>query len=229
MRKIYFSPVFFSWTGRLSLFALCACAFACKGSDSPSGSAGKSSAEIAESAVAANPSAPEPKVSSVPSSDFSLGAEAPDFTLTDVNGVQHSLKEYRGKTVLLNFWATWCVPCVAEMASLERLSKVLAEKNFMILGVNVDDSEHDDQVKEFIASKGLTFPILRDRETSIPDVYKVTGFPETFLIGPDGRFLDIRDEIGKKDSVVRVMGDRPWDSKSYVQAVKEKVEKGGGK
>ena len=152
------------------------------------------------------------------------GAEAPDFTLSDLNGKKHSLKEYRGKTVLLNFWATWCVPCVAEMASLQRLSKIYAEKNLVVLGVNVDDSEHDAQVKEFLESKGLSFPILRDPEISIPDVYKVTGFPETFLISPEGKFLSIKDEVGKKDAVVRVMGDRPWDAQSYVAAVGERLK-----
>lgn len=154
---------------------------------------------------------------------FKVGQKPPAFELTDLKGQKVSLESLKGKTVLLNFWATWCVPCVAEMPALERLSKMLAPEGLVILAVNVDSPEKNDDVKKFIEQNGITFQILRDSDFGAPQQYGLTGFPESFFISPSGEFLDFKDPIGKTHGL-RVVGDRPWDSPVMVQAVRDLVK-----
>ena len=162
-------------------------------------------------------------------SAFSAGAEAPDFALVDLQGQKKTLKDFRGKWVLLNFWATWCVPCIAKMAALERLSKVLGPKGFTVLGVNMDEDSQESAIQQFLQERGLSFPVLRDPENKTKDLYQITGFPETFLIAPDGKFVSVYDESGGKREVVRVLGDRPWDSPVYTKAVTDRITQTGPK
>lgn len=164
-----------------------------------------------------------PAESGVGKDFFQVGTQAPNLELPALSGEASSLKKFEGKYVLLNFWATWCVPCVAEMVALQRVSQIFADKGLVVLGINVDDAEHDDAVKAFLKEKGLTFPVLRDREMSTPPLFKCSGFPETFLLSPQGKFLSIKDELGGGKSVVRVMGDRPWDSPAYIKALEQAI------
>ncbi|MFN8392620.1 MAG: TlpA disulfide reductase family protein [Bdellovibrionota bacterium] len=155
---------------------------------------------------------------------FVAGAAAPEISLTDLNGKHVSLKDFRGKTVLLNFWATWCVPCVAEMGSLQRLYKTYQSQNFEIVSVNVDSADSQDNVVKFVKDNGISFTVFRDPELTYPPVYGLSGFPETFFIGPDGKFLTYADP-GENRSTVRVVGDRAWDSPASLKAVKDLLGK----
>ena len=111
---------------------------------------------------------------------------APDFTLEDIDNKKFSLKDYRGKVVLLNFWATWCPPCRREMPSLTRLHEHLKNKNFVVLGLN--QMEDEDQVFAYTGGLELSpaFPILFDKDSSVSSAYKVVGLPTTYIIDKKG-------------------------------------------
>lgn len=158
------------------------------------------------------------------SSTPAVMSPAVDFTLPSTTGEQKSLKDYAGKTILLNFWATWCIPCVAEMASLDRLYKTYKDRNFVVVGINVDAAANDQGVKNFLTERGISFPVLRDPDMKIPPLYGVTGFPESYFIGPNGERLKFEDPETKivED---KIMGDRPWDSSLYLNAIKELLKK----
>jgi len=120
---------------------------------------------------------------------LSPGATAPDFRLPDLAGSEHALAALRGRLVLVNFWASWCAPCVAEMPSLERLHRRLGPEGLELLGVSVDEDEG--ALRRFVREHGLTFPILRDpggRRAAAS--YGVGGYPETVIVGPDGVVLE---------------------------------------
>jgi thiol-disulfide isomerase/thioredoxin len=103
---------------------------------------------------------------------------APNFTLQNI-----SLEQYKGQTVLLHFWATWCAPCRDEMPVLINLSQRLKDK-LVILAVAVDSSESD--VKSFFGDFKPDFPVLLDLKHEVASRYGISQFPETMLIGPDG-------------------------------------------
>lgn len=113
--------------------------------------------------------------------------EAPDFKLPDMDGESHSLSDFRGKVVMLNFWATWCPPCRREMPSMQRLYDKLRERGLVVVAVN--QFEDPDLVFEFTGRLSLEpeFPILFDRESRISEQYKVKGLPTTYLLDRQGR------------------------------------------
>lgn len=113
-----------------------------------------------------------------------VGAPAPDFTLTDLQGQSVSLSDYRGQVVLLNFWATWCGPCEAEMPTLEQRYQTLQGNGFVVLGVNADESEPE--VTAFVRRLNLSFPVVLDPGNKINTLYRVRGYPTTIIIAPDG-------------------------------------------
>lgn len=110
----------------------------------------------------------------------------PDFTLSDMDGEPHSLSDYRGKVVMLNFWATWCPPCKREMPSMERLYSKLKDRGFEVVAVN--QFEDPDLVFEFTGRLSLppTFPILFDRDSRVAEIFKVRGLPTTYLLDKEG-------------------------------------------
>ncbi len=112
-----------------------------------------------------------------------LGTEAPQFTVTDS---QHtvSLHDFRGKTVVLNFWATWCPPCVAEMPSLVQLQKILGDK-VVILAVSTDVDES--AYKQFIRDHHIDLLTVRDAANKSNALYGTYKFPETYIIDKDGK------------------------------------------
>jgi peroxiredoxin len=115
------------------------------------------------------------------------GATVPDFRLPTLSGGTTDLLSLRGRVVLLNFWATWCPPCVAEMPSLERLRRALAPEGLVVLGISVDADEA--ALRDFVARHGLGFVILRDPGAHTAAAYRTAGYPQTFLIGRDGTLL----------------------------------------
>lgn len=144
----------------------------------------------------------------------------PPIQLKTLDNKEVSLKDFSGKVVLLNFWATWCVPCVAEMPALERLYQGLKDKNFEIVAVSMDPEESSAAVSKFVKEKGLSFTILKDPEMSIPPQFGVSGFPETYFVGKNGELLEFEDPSAKCLGK-RVIADRPWDAENYINAVKK--------
>jgi cytochrome c biogenesis protein CcmG/thiol:disulfide interchange protein DsbE len=117
-----------------------------------------------------------------------LGSRAPDFKAFTLDSVprEKRLSDYRGKVVMINVWATWCLPCRVEMPSIEALNKTYAAKGLKIVAVSIDDPGTDETIRAFIKQYGLTFEVLHDPQAKISDLYDVTGYPETFIIGKDG-------------------------------------------
>jgi cytochrome c biogenesis protein CcmG, thiol:disulfide interchange protein DsbE len=117
-----------------------------------------------------------------------LGTKAPDFKAYTLDSVpkQKSLADYRGKVLMINVWATWCLPCRVEMPSIEALNKEYAPKGLKIVAVSIDDPGTDSTIRAFVKQFGLTFEVLHDPQGKISEAYDVTGYPETFILGKDG-------------------------------------------
>lgn len=111
--------------------------------------------------------------------------KAQDFEREDLSGKQHSLSDYRGQVVLLNFWASWCPPCVHEMPSMSQLNITMDNKPFTILAVNLGESRGD--IGQFVKKHPVNFPILLDPGQSLPKVWKVFAFPTSFILDKLGR------------------------------------------
>ncbi|WP_174733411.1 redoxin domain-containing protein [Mesobacillus harenae] len=111
-----------------------------------------------------------------------VGEEAPDFTLKDLKGKEVTLSEFKGKKVMINFWATWCPPCKAEMPAMQELySKTGGELE--IIAVNLDSKNN---VAGFADENELTFPILLDEQDSVNQVYSVISIPTSYFLNEQG-------------------------------------------
>ena len=131
--------------------------------------------------------------------DFSLpmaasAAAAADPQLGDIK----SLSSFVGKVVFLNFWATWCGPCVSEMPSMEVLYQRFKDQGLEILAVNCMEEQED--VLDFMANNGLTFPALLDEDGKVSGAYGIQAIPTTFLIDRDGKII------------LRLVGSIDWDT-----------------
>jgi peroxiredoxin len=117
-----------------------------------------------------------------------LGSKAPDFTASTLDSIpkQKSLADYRGRVLMLNVWATWCLPCRVEMPSIEALNKSYGPKGLKIVAVSIDDPGTDSTIRAFVKQYGLTFEILHDAKAGITEAYDISGYPETFIVGRDG-------------------------------------------
>ncbi len=109
----------------------------------------------------------------------------PALNLKDAAGTLHGLEAFRGKVVVVNFWATWCEPCREEMPSLNRLKKSLEGEPVAMFAVNMGEGEG--RVAEFLKKVPVDFPVLLDRDSQVTRAWKVTLIPTTFIIGTDGR------------------------------------------
>ena len=113
------------------------------------------------------------------------GGPTPALELEDMTGQVHRLADYRGKVVLVNFWATWCEPCRAEMPSIDGLRSALDGQPFQVLAVNL--AEPVSRIEKFMGTMPLHFPLLRDRDGAVAKAWKARLLPASFLIGRDGR------------------------------------------
>jgi peroxiredoxin len=114
-----------------------------------------------------------------------VGRPAPDFTLPGLDGKMVSLSDYRGKVVLVNIWATWCPPCIAEMPSMEKLYQQLKGDPFEILAVSLD-TPGAGAVAPFMKKHNLSFPALIDSQGITKIAYRATGVPESFIVNQQG-------------------------------------------
>lgn len=114
-----------------------------------------------------------------------IGHQAPSFQLAALSGGEKSLAEFRGKAVILNFWASWCGPCREEMPSLEALYQRYKDQGLVVLGVSLDE-EGWGPVREFLKVVPVNFPILLDSEQRVTELYETFRIPETYFIDPQG-------------------------------------------
>jgi peroxiredoxin len=115
------------------------------------------------------------------------GSKAPDFTLNTLEGKQISLSDFRGKKVILNFWATWCPPCREEMPEMARFYKDYQQKEVEILAVNLAYSESKpEKIKDFTKEYGITFQIPLDEKNTIGKQYRAVAIPTSYFINEDG-------------------------------------------
>jgi peroxiredoxin len=130
-----------------------------------------------------------------------VGRRAPDFKAERL-GTPDSVSIHaasEGKVTLVNIWATWCIPCRAEMPAMEKLYQEFRSRGFQILAVSIDEGSAAD-VRSFLQELGITFDVLHDRSGDIQRVYQTTGVPENFLLDRNGVI------------VKRVIGEHPWNS-----------------
>jgi cytochrome c biogenesis protein CcmG/thiol:disulfide interchange protein DsbE len=134
-----------------------------------------------------------------------IGEPAPAFRVQGAGG-ELTLDTYRDRVVLVNLWASWCPPCVAEMPALERLHRKLKAEGLIVLGVSVDKEEAD--TRKVVSASGLTFAIARDPEGVMSNAYRATGYPESYLVDRRGVVRDI------------FIGPADWDSPETVARIR---------
>jgi peroxiredoxin len=137
-------------------------------------------------------------------------APTPEFTLPNLDSKKISLKDFRGKLVFLNFWATWCVPCREEMPAMEKLYQEFKEKNFVVLAVNVKDRKQD--AVNFAKELKLSYPIVIDPDAQVGLLYGAWGLPTTYLIGPKG------------EGLARAWGPAEWYSPAARNLIKDVLD-----
>jgi len=140
--------------------------------------------------------------------DYASRAAPPHFSGSTIDSRRVSMRDLRGKVVLINFWASWCAECRPEMPVLERLHRELAPQGFAVIGINA--REGSEVIRRYASALGLTFPLVLDRDGKINSLYGVVGLPTTFLVGRDGR------------AVALGVGSREWAStpaRALIQAL----------
>lgn len=131
--------------------------------------------------------------------------DAPDFTLPDLDGRNVVFSTYRGRPVLVNFWATWCPPCRAEIPSMERAWRNLRQADVAMLAIHVGGEA--DGIWAFLSEFNVTFPVLIDRSSHVSKSWQTIGLPTTYVTDPAGR------------KVLRAVGDREWDHPDLIARI----------
>jgi peroxiredoxin len=130
-------------------------------------------------------------------SEFKEGQRGPAFTLATLDGRRAALADYRDKLVIVNFWATWCVPCTDEMPALEGLWKDYGGRGLVVLGVSVDRGGPRALIEPYVRNLKLTFPILLDPDSKTANAWRVTALPATFVVKPGGEVAG--NAVGARD------------------------------
>lgn len=154
------------------------------------------------------------KTSSEQSSTQQEKIMAPDFMLEDLDGNSVKLSDYRGKIVILNFWAVWCKYCKIEMPDLNELNSELEKEGDTVI-LTVDVQETEDTVSEYLTSNNISLKVLMDKDGAVAQQYGISGYPTTFILNMDGSLytyisgatdkktlLDILDAIKKGESEI---------------------------
>jgi peroxiredoxin len=135
------------------------------------------------------------------------GGPRPALELKDLDGRVHRLADFRGRVTLINFWATWCVPCRDEMPSIQGLKEKLAGRPFAVLAVNLDEPES--RIRKFLSQTKVDFTVLLDPERKAAKAWDARILPASFVVGPDGRIR------------YTVTGDLDWENEHVVMIVSE--------
>ncbi len=130
---------------------------------------------------------------------------AKDFELPDLDGNKVKLSDFKGKVVLVNFWATWCPPCRAEIPSMQRAWNILKDKDVMLLAIHVGGNE--DRVWTFLTDFGVEFPVLLDASSKVSRAWPMMGLPVSFVIDPEGRIA------------LQAIGGREWDDEKMIAQI----------
>ena len=141
-----------------------------------------------------------------------VGMQAEDFQLADLDGKSQSLSHYRGKIVLVNFWATWCKSCTTEMPAMQASFDKLRDKGFVVLAIN--ELEDDAKVREHIKQYGYTYPVLMDRDNKVANQFGVFGLPVSVFIDQEGRVQEyikgaLLTEQKIEETVARIQKQEP--------------------
>ena len=126
-------------------------------------------------------------------------SSAPGFVAERLEGGKADLRDFKGKVVLLNFWATWCMPCRKEMPSMEALRQKYSQQDLLVVAISIDEGAKS-RVASYVKSLQLGFPILLDPEGEVSDLYKVSGLPASYLIDRNGKLIS------------RIVGSEDWAS-----------------
>ena len=136
------------------------------------------------------------------------GFQAPDFSLSTLDGEEFALSEFRGRAILVNFWATWCPPCRSEMPAMQQVYMDYGTDEFVILAINSTYQDQSDKVEAFINEGGLTFPVLLDITGEVSNRYQVHSMPTSFFIDPEGVINEIVIGGPMSEALLRTRVDR---------------------
>lgn len=142
---------------------------------------------------------------------FERNLQSEDFALPSLSGDEVRLSDFRGKWILLNFWATWCGPCREEMPSMEKLYQEFKDQNFVILAISIDQEEMG-VVAHFADAFHLSFPILLDPKQVTTSTYAVNSIPTTYVVDPNGMIIG------------GARGSRNWESEAARNLIKVLLE-----
>jgi len=140
---------------------------------------------------------------------------APDFEIPDIDGKLRRLSDYRGKVVVLNFWATWCPPCREEMPAMQHAWEQVRNENIVIVAVNIGETA--DEIFTFTGDYDVDFPLLMDQDSAVVQQWPIQGLPTTYVIDPEGRL------------VYRAIGGRAWDAPEILDKLRALVKGGRAK
>ena len=144
------------------------------------------------------------------------GNSAPAFTLMNQKSEPISLENFRGKVVLLNFWATWCPPCASEMGSLNQLSEHFKDKPFEVVAISLDEGGWKD-IEAFQKKTPLRFTLLLDSKAEVADRFGTYRLPETYLIDPQGKILE------------KIEGPQNWTDAIFISKIEKAIQQSTGK
>jgi thiol-disulfide isomerase/thioredoxin len=136
------------------------------------------------------------------------GKAAPAFEIRGLDGKTYASTALRGKTVLLDFWATWCVPCRQSMPSVEKIYAEYKDRGLVALAVNVEEA--GEVVEAFVKKTPFAYPVALSGESGIVDAYKVTAYPTFVLIGPDGKVIAHEIGFGGEQMLRKMIGKAPF-------------------
>ncbi len=131
---------------------------------------------------------------------------APDFELSGPNGETYQLSDFQGQPLIVNFWATWCPPCRAEMPAMQRAWEQLQPEGIGVIAINV--GEDAEAVKAFLEQVPVSFPLPLDTDSKVTQSWPLRGLPTTFVMAPDGRL------------VYKATGEREWDEPALLDLVR---------
>jgi thiol-disulfide isomerase/thioredoxin len=150
------------------------------------------------------------------------GSRAPEVHGVTIGREPVSLSDIKGKVIVVNFWASWCPPCIAELPALQSLYESLREKGIQVVGVAVDDTIEN--IAAISAQFKLTFPIIIDTKGESKRLFEIKGLPETFVLDEKHQVMIVIDPE-EKTPVTRIIGPRPWGESDVVRLFSDLLAK----